>query len=485
MSFGSRVVVWLCGCVAKILGKGTSARIDSRSPSRDEAILATLKLPPAHEPVYAAFLQTLDEALARDETAFADKLSQIAHICLQRFGELSHLQTLLLAMFQTLPATTSNTVLKQAGEQLLGGQIVLTNATNVYKVSETDLEDASDFLFRELNYIKNRMSGSNNAEMLDLVEKAMLEFRIPTAYIALFDAPFSYNSWRESTLPTHSRLIFAMKDYVRKHEGLNIPFLTQHWVNDSLFDAAECCVLVPFPIYQNRQHYGYIIFDLSEMPTCRLETLRDEISTNVINGLMTAELSSARDHLRMELEVAAQLNARLVQLAGRDDLTGLYNRRGFFSMARQQIGAEKGFPMMIIFVDLDGLKAINDTYGHQEGDFAIRKAADLLMEIFRTVDVVSRLGGDEFVILSQSCTPKDLRSIKGRVYTHFSAFNAEGSKPYRVECSLGYYVLEASDTTSLEEILGLAGQCLYEEKRLRRTERERMRLSHSSAGAAL
>ncbi|HXT48738.1 MAG TPA: diguanylate cyclase, partial [Gemmatimonadaceae bacterium] len=97
-----------------------------------------------------------------------------------------------------------------------------------------------------------------------------------------------------------------------------------------------------------------------------------------------------------------QLQMALRAMALVDDLTSLYNRRGFQTLARQHMKMADRMRKRVshIFVDLDGLKEINDTLGHREGDLALIETADLLRETFRESDIIARIGGDEFVVLA-------------------------------------------------------------------------------------
>ncbi|MES2935739.1 MAG: GGDEF domain-containing protein [Pseudomonadota bacterium] len=465
-----------CGCIANFhIGHSPSSAAGAGAGQNShEKIITSLQLTPEQIPQYRDYLTQLELALQGDEQGFEDCLSKIAHSCLMQAGDISHLQAMLLSMYHHLAGVSefSREALQRFGEYLLGGQIVLSNAQSVFNVRETLLEDSNDWIRRELGFLNKRMSGFNHQKLMDLIEQSLQEFGIPTAFIALYSAPTIFESLNEHSLPGASHLIFAMRDSVRLEDDLNKPFPTRNLVPAGLFNDQAHQTLALFPIFQHTEHYGYIIFDLTVMPSVRLELIRDEISTCLISSILVAELAQARDMLKMDLDTAARLNERLVHLAGRDELTGLYNRRGFFSLAEQQIVAGKGFPMIIIFADLDGLKIINDNFGHIEGDFAIRKAGQLLAQIFRTTDIVCRLGGDEFVILSPECTPDDLLSIKRRVYKRFDAFNVKGDKPYRIACSLGYYVLEEGDKTPLEMILSRADQYLYEEKKRRKSGRD-------------
>ena len=108
----------------------------------------------------------------------------------------------------------------------------------------------------------------------------------------------------------------------------------------------------------------------------------------------------------------ALLDRELRYLALTDDLTCLFNRRGFFAAATQQLklAQRNGQSLLLLFCDVDNLKKINDSYGHQEGDLALIRTADALEPSFRGSDILSRLGGDEFVVLASE-TSNQTREI--------------------------------------------------------------------------
>jgi len=93
---------------------------------------------------------------------------------------------------------------------------------------------------------------------------------------------------------------------------------------------------------------------------------------------------------------------KLNNLSQTDELTGLYNRRGFISLTRSslELAQRMGKSGLLFFIDMDGLKVINDSYGHEEGDIAIKEIANILRSAFRKSDIVARLGGDEFTVFT-------------------------------------------------------------------------------------
>src|SRR5262249_15827990 len=132
-----------------------------------------------------------------------------------------------------------------------------------------------------------------------------------------------------------------------------------------------------------------------------MEALRaayDEMETRVVQR--TSELAKANQELTQEVERRKRAEATLHSMAITDSLTGLYNRRGFSTLAHQLLeqARRSGHPFLLFLADLDGLKQINDTHGHLEGDQALHIAAVLLKDTFRASDVVARIGGDEFAV---------------------------------------------------------------------------------------
>ncbi len=150
-----------------------------------------------------------------------------------------------------------------------------------------------------------------------------------------------------------------------------------------------------------------------------------------------------------------------------DDLTGLRNRRGFFLLAQQQRRqvVRSGDPAFIVFVDVDGLKEVNDTLGHEAGDQLLRSAARVLQATFREADIVARLGGDEFCVLAVDgvCNPQMIRE---RIQRNIEAFNAgRPGTPFPLAASIGIHPCSGDDHTPLEQLVRLADQDMYRQKR--------------------
>jgi diguanylate cyclase (GGDEF)-like protein len=150
----------------------------------------------------------------------------------------------------------------------------------------------------------------------------------------------------------------------------------------------------------------------------------------------------------------------------RDDLTGLYNRRGFLTFAEEQIklACAGRRELLVVFADVDGLKAINDAYGHSEGDRALKKAAEVLLTVFRDTDVVARLGGDEFAVLALDCSAGGLVRINAHFDKLLRSVNDLGNS-WKLSISVGTIYVDSQHPLSISDLLSKADKIMYERKR--------------------
>lgn len=181
---------------------------------------------------------------------------------------------------------------------------------------------------------------------------------------------------------------------------------------------------------------------------------------------------SGRDTPRELVVVSRDITERKLQeerlrdMAILDELTGLYNRRGFMALATQHLKQAKRAKRraLLLFADLNGLKRINDTHGHADGDRAIITAAEVLNRTFRDSDVVARIGGDEFAILAIEADTESVDAIKLRLQSALDAAN-RGNKAYEVSVSVGIVPYDPETHSSVEELMEVADRDMYTNKR--------------------
>jgi diguanylate cyclase (GGDEF)-like protein len=189
------------------------------------------------------------------------------------------------------------------------------------------------------------------------------------------------------------------------------------------------------------------------------ETLRMQISS----ALKGARLFEQQRHVEVELKKA---NVELESLSLLDELTGLYNRRGFLTLSSQiwKMAARSGMAFLIVFMDMDGLKIINDNHGHKEGDAVLQSFAEILKMVFRRNDVLARLGGDEFVVLSYNASFEHKENIRQRIENTINRYNADSGKPYTLSVSLGFAFHEKDSALTIDELLKAADREQYRDK---------------------
>jgi diguanylate cyclase (GGDEF)-like protein len=164
----------------------------------------------------------------------------------------------------------------------------------------------------------------------------------------------------------------------------------------------------------------------------------------------------------------ALLDRELRHLALTDELTCLYNRRGFFAAAAQQlkIAGRNSHSLLLLYCDVDNLKKINDSFGHREGDLALIHTADALEKAFRDSDILARLGGDEFVVLASEASDKTKEVLLRRLEKTLKKTNA-GETRYQLTLSVGAARFDPKRAVSLGELMAQADEAMYEQKRNR------------------
>lgn len=189
------------------------------------------------------------------------------------------------------------------------------------------------------------------------------------------------------------------------------------------------------------------------------------------NGAVSSQRRSMSEILVNAVRCATKqyiLLAELGDLALVDELTGLYNRRGFMAIAERQlkVGRRSGKGMLLFFIDVDDLKHINDSYGHSEGDQALRRTAQALEMTFRDSDVIARIAGDEFAVLAIEAADHSETTIRSRLCEDLKSISADESR-YSISLSMGVARFKRRDSSPIGELMARADKAMYEEKRHR------------------
>lgn len=209
-----------------------------------------------------------------------------------------------------------------------------------------------------------------------------------------------------------------------------------------------------FPIHYMNRNFGYAILGTSG------ELIRNDFFPNWCT-LAGNALENSRKRNVMEQMIAA-----LDRMWIYDTLTGIYNRAGFFKMSEPIVldAINKKTPICVVFMDVDGLKEVNDAYGHDEGDFLIKEVATILKDNKRHGEIIMRYGGDEFVLLASGYTDEDASACVDRIEAAMNHYNELGRKEYHIEASIGYCITTLESPDALNTLIEDADHEMYKKK---------------------
>ena len=219
--------------------------------------------------------------------------------------------------------------------------------------------------------------------------------------------------------------------------------------------------LAVLPLVQTNTVYGFLIFSMTNHRYEHFWRVQSLVSQII-------DMAMANDLIVNRIKVLTRTNDALSRLSVIDEFTGLYNRRALYVTGRimYQQACDNRDSCCFIFLDMDGLKKINDSFGHKDGDAAILALSKILKKSFREKDLVVRYGGDEFVILMANIHEKAVLGALTRISGQLAAFNARKSHPWVLSASWGTVFVEPSDNPkTFESIIEESDAKLYEEKR--------------------
>lgn len=188
-----------------------------------------------------------------------------------------------------------------------------------------------------------------------------------------------------------------------------------------------------------------------------------------ILSITAKQLAMALEKIYLHQELK-ELVQQLESLSLRDELTVLYNRRGFMTLAEQhfRIARRNSSSFLVLFIDIDNMKYINDRFGHSAGDDALVSMACALRSTFRDSDIVARLGGDEFVVLAVETRPEHMAFIEAKLQQQINEFNQSEQTRPPLEFSLGFAHYDHS-TKSIEAMLTQADAMMYRQKQAKKS----------------
>ena len=212
--------------------------------------------------------------------------------------------------------------------------------------------------------------------------------------------------------------------------------------------------------YCAERMFGYALIEMKED-----DIFSDFYNIFLLNLSVTIERLWKNDNINKLYENQKALYEKQKILSIHDELTGMLNRRGFDECSKRSISSLEGsHNICTMVIDMDGLKFINDVYGHSEGDWAIKAAADIIMACCTSGEIAGRAGGDEFYIYAPYYTQDKIDRFTRSLVRLCLEFNAKHNKPYNIELSYGTYLVETDKNGQLEAFLKVSDSRMYHQK---------------------
>lgn len=263
----------------------------------------------------------------------------------------------------------------------------------------------------------------------------------------------------------HSEIHFDIHEALDFHSASNV-------LKKEQFD----CILLDY-ILPDRNGIELIDHIAKEAPVILLTGIDDEsigfdaIKNGVQDYINKKELTS--NLLLRSIRYAIERHRMAVtiqKLSMIDELTNLYNRRGFMLLSKKLItlANRNNHKILLIFADFDNLKFYNDNNGHIAGDQALKNSASIIKGAFRTSDIVARLGGDEFVVFAMETESENSETMIKRLKENINEFNLHTENSLPLSLSIGTACYDPQQPCSIEELLCISDKRMYEQKKLRK-----------------
>ncbi len=322
-----------------------------------------------------------------------------------------------------------------------------------------------DSLYRLLDLSQTTETLHHFANTLDRI---LVALDIPACFVCFYKKPVMLDMGKDFVLPHHASVLMMLdtnrkiRDYdpgIEFNPAKN-PFPPEY------FDSFPGSFMI-HPLFSGRKNYGYIVCKIKtsnfSMHSVSMKIL---INTIASNYEYTRSLTKSKSLSKLN-STLQQSNSTLDIQSKTDELTKILNRRGFMDLGQKAIAltCDVNSKGVIFFVDLDGLKTINDTYGHDMGDEAIKAAAEVLSHALRSSDTVGRLRGDEFGAIAIGMDLSPEKQFRAKINALCEMISKDRKFPFTLSMSIGAIEFaKTKDIPSLSELLIQADDKLYIEK---------------------
>ncbi len=304
-------------------------------------------------------------------------------------------------------------------------------------------------------------------QMYECIMERLRFMKINNAYLFLLTEPHINNCIQDWQCPENAFMVACIEDGRISVKDTEKVLSREKGLSDILtWESGNH--MANYTLFAGKRIYGMLSCEMTNDNITSMYSASLHIGSAFQFIELTRKQRLMQEQLQEAMNELTRTNSILNLMSEKDELTGLYNRRGFLENAMSAIARGRNGYVLCIYADLDHLKQINDEFGHSEGDFAIRKAGDYLQGSLRSTDAVGRIGGDEFAALAIVKQESQAGEIIDRIILSSKMFNRSLDKPYYVEISIGYVVYKWNEKLELNEMLSAADKMLYKSKLKRR-----------------
>ena len=360
---------------------------------------------------------------------------------------------------------------KQPVHEQLEADCVFTESCGCPAVVETNYSE-----FRKTTY--NNIENTNtNIRKLNILSARLADTETTADYYAVIEDFVKELECEHFSLCLICGLLELYKlnsfnDSENSFERMSAPIIWNNGISESIeYFNGEDMFPVPqtkggninyfLPLHFRSKLLGYYIITNSDFPINSLlcHTFTMAVSNSIENLCKISHINKAMEELNRIYVI--------------DPLCNIYNRNGFIKHAdevfKDCVANEK--TVMLSFIDMDGLKFINDNYGHDEGDFAIKELANVIKECCEDGDICARFGGDEFVIFNRNANEDSCHILEQRFNAKLEHHNSIVTKPYKISASIGSVIEKVDSTYTLFKIVKMADEVMYEVKKNKKNSR--------------
>ncbi|HOO80551.1 MAG TPA: GGDEF domain-containing protein [Lachnospiraceae bacterium] len=347
--------------------------------------------------------------------------------------------------------------------------------TTMRQKSETEL---GDLLWMSNSIARDMLIfGDCNDQSYKSVIDKLIRLGFSSAFLYSLESPFinlDTLAWHDWQIPRRALLksYFNNKNDIQsvspKEQEMDIRYL----LRNKFMDPNRRYTLIVSIIFINEEQLGVLASEIEHRKLQYLTSINAQLSSALKMIHMLNMQSGIQKQLELSLQKIKESNQILETISKLDELTGVYNRRGFFEMSSVMVHNSKfrDRKAILIFADLDNLKIINDRMGHDEGDYALKSSAEILKDSMRSSDIVARIGGDEFAALAIAERSTKGEVIRERIKELTERFNEQSDRNYYIGISVGYSEFVCDADVDLEKYLDEADERLYVDKQKKRKE---------------